>query len=151
MNEYYIRELSLEEIKQASELIWKSFYYSHNKSFSMDAMECFRNMTSVPVLQYEVLYGGAIVKGCFLDGELLGASVGRAQHLILLFVKIFHQRKGIGGGLLDEFILRNRGKAVTVHSTPSAVGFYSAFGFRSIGPEVSKDGLCYVPMKRDEL
>ncbi len=148
MEDHQIRELSLEEIKSASSLIWKSFYHAEKARFSMEGMEKFRDLTSVAVLQYEALFSKTVFSGFFSNGRLLGVIVYKNNHLILLFVDHLCQEKGIGSRLLLHFLSQREAQTVTVNSAPSAVGFYLRHGFEICGEECNEDGILYVPMRK---
>jgi len=84
-----IRELNQEEYTAASELLWKSFYWSEKDNVSLAGMEKFRDLTSPVSLSVNAFYESWIFCGCFEERELVavgaaveasvGCSVGSAS------------------------------------------------------------------------
>jgi len=73
-----------------------------------------------------------------------------SSHLSMLFVERARQGAGIARQLFEtalaRFVLVG---PLTVNSSPNAVGFYARVGFRATGPEQIKNGIRFVPMRRD--
>lgn len=72
-------------------------------------------------------------------------------HISLLFVDSPFQRHGIGRELLRRALRKCRAhnpklKAVTVNSSPNAVGAYERLGFQASAPLRIKHGIAFVPM-----
>jgi len=76
------------------------------------------------------------------------------SHISLFFVDAGHRRAGVGRALLDAALadvraLDDAPEALTVNSAPPAVGAYEAFGFVATSSELEKDGIRYVPMRKE--
>jgi GNAT superfamily N-acetyltransferase len=73
-----------------------------------------------------------------------------SSHVSMLFVERRRQGAGIARALfetaLTRFVLVG---PLTVNSSPNAAGFYARVGFRATGPEEIKNGIRFVPMRRD--
>lgn len=84
-------------------------------------------------------------------GALVGAlEVRDGTHLALLFVEPAWQRSGVGRGLLAAaFGAPAAWPALTVNSTPDAVGAYARLGFVAQGPVEERHGIRSVPMRRE--
>ena len=100
----YIRKLDISDMPEASELMWKSYYFSQKNSVDLRAVEAFRNVVEIPVLQQEILLGSTVFFGIFEAGILCGVVGIRADHLLLLFVRhdlfgIHRHNKGACGFL----------------------------------------------------
>jgi GNAT superfamily N-acetyltransferase len=85
-----------------------------------------------------------------MAGTLVGAlEVCDETHVALLFVDPAFQRQGIGRGLLTAALGKPEcWPALTVNSTPRAVGAYARLGFQLWGGEVEQNGLRFQPMRR---
>jgi len=87
------------------------------------------------------------------DGVIEGmVEVRSAKHIAMLFVEPARQRNGVGRALVELAVelcreRRSRLGAVTVNSSPNAVGAYLSFGFVVAGSERQRDGIIYTPMK----
>jgi GNAT superfamily N-acetyltransferase len=76
-------------------------------------------------------------------------EVRGGAHVALLFVDGARQRRGIGRGLLGAaFGAAAAWPALTVNSTPDAVGAYERLGFVATAPPQEQHGLRFVPMRR---
>ena len=90
----------------------------------------------------------------FLGGRVVGVVAMRdAKHLFHLFIARDFQRRGLGRLLWqraqsDALAAGNR-EGFTVNSSPYAVPFYECLGFRATSSRVEKDGIAFVPMKRE--
>lgn len=70
-----------------------------------------------------------------------------------MFVDADYHWQGVGSSLMKtiwDFIKTEVGKEiVTVNAAPYGVGFYHKLGFEDMGPEETRDGIRYTPMKRE--
>lgn len=86
-------------------------------------------------------------------GRLVGVVGMRdGRHLYHLFVAETHQRRGLARRLWELAIeacceTGDTGE-LTVNSSLYARGFYEKLGFVATSPEIEKDGVVFVPMKR---
>lgn len=86
------------------------------------------------------------------DGKLVGMiEIRTCNHIALLFVDADYHRRGLATALfaraLDE--CRERAgnlKEFSVNSSPYAIPFYRAVGFRETAPEQIVNGLRFTPM-----
>jgi len=87
-----------------------------------------------------------------VDGQLAGVVAVRGKtHLYHLFVDEAFQRRGLAKALWSyvkaEYEWPCASVATTVNSTPFALPFYEAVGFRTTGPRVETNGIAFIPMK----
>jgi GNAT superfamily N-acetyltransferase len=83
------------------------------------------------------------------DAVVGALEVRRGTHVALLFVDGAHQGRGVGRGLLTAaFGPPEAWPALTVNSTPNAVGVYERLGFAASEPLQEQNGLRFVPMRR---
>jgi GNAT superfamily N-acetyltransferase len=84
------------------------------------------------------------------DGALAGMlEVRDGTHVAMLFVDPARQRAGVARALLAHaFGPLARWPALTVNSTPGAVGAYARLGFVAESDPLERDGLRFVPMRR---
>ena len=91
--------------------------------------------------------------GCYQNNALAGVIALRSgQHISLLFVRERFHRLGIARKLMDvavDAVISEgpRIRAVTVNSSPYAVGFYKKVGFVPLGPEQKADGIRFTSMR----
>ena len=81
-------------------------------------------------------------------------ALREGQHISLLFVRDKFHRLGIAGNLVRMAVSQvemeePKVRAVTVNSSPYAVGFYEKMGFRALGPEQKADGIRFTSMRLD--
>jgi len=89
-------------------------------------------------------------------GRLAGVVALRdGRHLYHLFVAPECQRSGLARALWERILAvaeaRHGPPPMTVNSTPGAVPVYERFGFRASGPRVEKNGIAFVPMRREPM
>lgn len=85
---------------------------------------------------------------CVVEGRIAGVAGVDMNEICLLMVDPEHQRKGIGGLLLDHLesmVPSGLFRDVFVYSTPSAVGFYRVHGYQAGGEHTFHVGNCSVP------
>lgn len=86
-------------------------------------------------------------------GEIVGMiEVRDGNHIVLLFVDLERQRRGIGRALMEaafpEFE-QGRPERMTVHAAPGAEEAYRRLGFVPSGPRQLRNGLPFLPMVRE--
>jgi len=97
---------------------------------------------------------GHVVTVAVRSGEIVGMiDVKNNAHISLFFVDPAHMGRGIGRGLVEEAVRSCRAarpdlEAITVHSSPWAVGVYEKLGFSRLGPEREQDGIRFTEMVR---
>lgn len=148
-NRSYVRQLDIADMPEASELMWKSYYFSQKNLADLRVVEAFRNVVDLPVLQQEILLDTARFFGAYEAGRLCGVAAVRADHLLLLFVRHDLFGGGLGSMLLDYAAKQMTGEEVTVNSSDFAIGFYQRFGFEITGERTVKDGIPSTPMKAE--
>ena len=98
---------------------------------------------------------GDVILMAELDGELVGmADLREHKHLALFFVKTGLHGKGIGKRLLEQVIGECRKdnpdiEALTVNSSLGAQPVYRKLGFVQTDEEQLKNGIRFVPMRKD--
>ncbi len=86
--------------------------------------------------------------------QLLGIiEVRDDKHVSMLFVKLDHQRKGIGKQLLEAAIKKaNKSnpnlKKMTVHSSPNSLAAYERLGFKPVSQEKMVNGIRFTTMEK---
>ena len=96
---------------------------------------------------------GSIVLLATVDGTLAGVVTVRDEsHISWLYVeKAFHAR-GIGRELIIRAAAQIRertpgAKSITLNSSPFAMPIYVRMGFKTTGPEMTKNGMRMIPMR----
>ena len=146
------RQLALGEERIALDLVLRVFDESVRPDFSPAGVAEFERTAREFVLGR--LPNHAVTVAA--DGDRLVGVVDLrdASHVALFFVEGDRQKSGIGRGLLEHALARARADghpptAVTVNSSPGAVGAYEHLGFVADGPQQELNGIRFVPMTRD--
>jgi predicted N-acetyltransferase YhbS len=90
------------------------------------------------------------------DGEVVGVLRGKTEKLQSLFVSGAHHRQGIGRMLVERFeenCVRQGAKTIRLMSTPYAIPFYQAVGYKKTTGLRKMNifegrGFVYQPMKK---
>ena len=144
-----IREIEYEELKKASEVLWKSFYDAEKHIHSMSGMERFRDLVDPVSLSINTFDGAVQLFGYFEENDLLAVGAVKDQkHILMLYVLPSVQKSGIGKKML--FLLESKCKTdcITVNSSDVGVSFYERFGYKVCGNRNEEDGLISTPMKK---
>lgn len=149
---YAIFEEGQENI--VSEMIWKVFSEFEAPDYSNEGIKTFKEFIKPQRLLREIKKGDLKIYCCFAEEKLVGVLAFRnAKHISLLFVDKGYQKKGIAKKLLkigESDIKDNpKVKEITVNSSPYAVKIYKKLGFISTDNMQEKDGIKFMPMKKD--
>jgi GNAT superfamily N-acetyltransferase len=85
--------------------------------------------------------------------DIIGViEIRNNDHVAMLFVEKYHQRKGIAKELLLRSIETCRKRKpdicrITVNSSPNAFGAYQKIGFKGIRDEKVVNGIRFIPME----
>lgn len=143
------RELNYEDLSQASDVLWKSFYFAEKNNHSLAGMERFRDLTSPVSLSINTYEGKLLLFGAF-EGDAMVAvgAVKEEKHILLLYVHPEWQKKGIGAAFLAYMENRCKSKTITLNSSDGAIGFYLSQGYTICGARTVEEELIYTPMKK---
>lgn len=145
-----IREICYEELKTASEILWKSFYEAEKNNHSIEGMELFRDLTDPVSLSINTYDGKVVLYGYFEKGSLLAVgALKEKKHILMLYVSPAEQKKGIGVKLLEYMEKKCEGDHITLNASDVAVSFYQKYGYRTVGERRITDGLIGTPMQKD--
>ncbi|MGL5512269.1 MAG: GNAT family N-acetyltransferase, partial [Sporomusa sp.] len=91
--------------------------------------------------------------GGLIDSKLVGViATFPCDHICLLFVDKAYHRQGIARTLfnrmLDYYKTSGGCSAITVNSSPYAVGAYQRLGLIATDSEQTVNGIRFIPMKR---
>jgi GNAT superfamily N-acetyltransferase len=105
-----------------------------------------------PPFLTERLGAGMMVWGARDNGDLVGLlAMKDPSHISLFFVDCDRQGQGIGRLLFDRAAAEAAEQgipALTVNSSPNAVGVYTSLGFQPDGPAATTKGITYHRMSR---
>lgn len=145
-----IREICYEELKAASEVLWKSFYEAEKNNHSIEGMELFRDLTDPVSLSVNTYDGRVVLYGYFKKENLLAVGgLKEKKHILMLYVHPAEQKAGIGKQLLQYMEKHCEGDHVTLNASDAAISFYEKYGYRIVGERRITDGLIGTPMKKD--
>ena len=148
-----ICKIGPDKLHAALELVGETFAKYEVPDYDEMGVETFRHFITYQNMVAKIESGEMRFWGCYMRGYLVGVIALRCrQHVSLLFVRDKFHHLGVASGLLrlavNEVANEHpRFRAVTVNSSPYAVGFYRKMGFKEMGPEEKKDGIRYTPMK----
>ncbi|MBE6712708.1 MAG: GNAT family N-acetyltransferase [Ruminococcaceae bacterium] len=145
-----IRELVYEDFKDASLVLWKSFYDAEKNNHSLEGMELFRDLTSPVSLSINSFEGKIRFFGYFEKNILLAVgAIKDHNHILLLYVLPDSQGKGIGREILLFLESECREKRITVNSSDCGIPFYQRHGYTICGERNCSDGLITTPMEKN--
>lgn len=138
-----IRKLSQDELPRATCLIWKTFIQFVAPDYTKDGINAFKNF-----ITSEQNIDSMNFLGAFEGQTLIGVLSTIDEHICCFFVDGNHHKNGVGRKLFNYFVNSiNNLSAITVNSSPFAVEFYHALGFKDSGEQqTSPDGIKYTPM-----
>ncbi len=164
-----------EDWEDAMALCWRVFKACDAADYPVRGCESFLEFISDQFLKKMFLLGRYRLYVAKAGGVIIGvAGLRENSHISLLFTDTAYQGFGIGRALVetvcmylkedaderwlpenedekinDLLFVRSEENVVTVNSAPSATGFYENMGFGYLGGRLEKDGIIYVPMKKD--
>ena len=148
---YPIREAKRDEREDAMSLAWTTFMKFEASDYSEEGVQSFLDFISDEKLYRMFLIGEYHVFVAVDNEKIIGVISLRARtHISLLFVDEKYHHRGIGRNLVNYAAMfvreENKGKHITVNSSPYAENFYRRLGFKDTDTEQSKDGIIYTPM-----
>ncbi len=149
-----ICKLNSGQLRDALELIWEVFNEYEAPDYEEMGVKTFQHFIEFHSMKEKMESGEMKFWGCYQNSYLVGViAIRPKQHISLLFVRGRFHHLGIASRLVRIAIaaIRDSGPelpAVTVNSSPYAVGFYKAVGFEPLQEEQKKDGIRYTPMRR---
>jgi GNAT superfamily N-acetyltransferase len=140
-------------LREALELVWEVFEIYEAPVYEEMGIKTFRYFIEYDNMVEKVNQGEMIFWGCYLNNYLLGVIALRSgQHISLLFVRDKFHKLGVATKLLrvavNHVASQNpKVRAVTVNSSPYAVGFYQKAGFAALGTEREENGIRFTSMR----
>lgn len=141
------------KLRDALELVWEVFEKYEAPEYEEMGIKTFRHFIEYHNMVEKVHQGKMIFWGCYLNNYLVGViALREGQHISLLFVREQFHHLGVATRLVKMAVAYVEAmepdiRAVTVNSSPYAVGFYETVGFHALGPEQTADGIRFTPMK----
>ena len=148
-----IRKLEPEALEEALALVWEVFAEFEAPEYTQEGIEEFWRFIDLEYMLMQVGEGNMTFWGAFEDDYLVGVIAFRGlTHISLLFVDGEYHRRGIGTALLKTAVSDNKKldpefNTITVNSSPYAVPFYTALGFKPTDEMLEEDGIKFMPMK----
>ena len=150
--EYLIREVEYEDLDKAFSLIWNTFSEFVAPDYSKEAIDNFRtNFIENKDFKDCFKNGKQFMYGSYLEEKLVGVmSISENNHVSCVFVDKEYHRNGIATMLFNQIILELKEKQVekiTLNSSPYAIHFYHAIGFKDLDRQKDFHGMLYTPME----
>ncbi len=142
-------------LRDALDLVWEVFEQYEAPDYEEMGIKTFRHFIEYGNMVEKIDQGEMRFWGCYINNLLVGVIALRTgQHISLLFVRGRFHHLGIASMLMnvaiDAVVSGNPEiRAVTVNSSPYAVGFYEKMGFSALGPEQKADGIRFTSMRRE--
>lgn len=149
-----ICKIKQNKLREALELVWEVFEKYDKPDYEEMGVATFRHFIEYGNMVEKVNQGEMNFWGCYLNNLLIGVvAVRTGQHISLLFVRDKFHHLGVASKLVKVAIaycqsLEPKVRAITVNSSPYAVGFYEKMGFVALGPEKKADGIRFTSMRR---
>lgn len=148
-----ICKISQRNLRDALELVWEVFEKYEAPDYEEMGIATFRHFIEYHNMVEKIHQGEMRFWGCYQNNDLAGVIALRmGQHISLLFVREEFHHLGMATKLMNVAIdavaaERPQIRAVTVNSSPYAVGFYRKMGFVPLGPEQKADGIRFTSMR----
>lgn len=146
-----IREMNADDIVNISGLVRRVFDEFVGCGYSDKGNGVFYDYIS-PGAMTQRLCAGNIFFLDYREGKPAGMiEVRDNNHISLFFVETAFHGRGVGGALFREILLKigRHTNFIEVNSSPYAVEIYRKLGFSETGPETEKNGIIFVPMRRE--
>jgi GrpB-like predicted nucleotidyltransferase (UPF0157 family)/GNAT superfamily N-acetyltransferase len=144
-----IRDIANSDSADAIALVWRVFLEFEAPGYKDEGVAEFRRFLDGVAGNVDLR-----MKGCWVDGELVGViAIRPVCHIALLFVDKLYHRKGIAR-LLFQVVINDSSivcghDGITVNSSPYAVDAYRRLGFVSLSEEQELNGIHFIPMRYD--
>lgn len=150
--DYLIKKVDYEGLENAFTLIWNTFLEFVSPYYTREGIDTFKsNFIESNDFKNSFRNGKQVMYGAYLEEKILGVvSISSNNNISCFFVDKDYHRKGIATRLFKEVIreLNYREiKRITLNSSPYAVLFYHAIGFRDLEKEKDFKGILYTPME----
>lgn len=141
------------KLRDALDLVWEVFEKYEAPEYEEMGVKTFRHFIEYSNMVEKVNKGEMNFWGCYVNSYLVGViALRERQHISLLFVREQFHHLGIARRLVRVAVdcvksMEPKIRAVTVNSSPYAVGFYKKVGFQALGPEQTADGIRFTSMR----
>ena len=136
-----ICRITQDKLRDALELVWEVFEKYGAPDYEEMGIATFRHFIEYHNMVEKVHQGEMRFWGCYLNNYLIGVVALRKFHHLGVARKLINVA-------IDAVDMENpRIRAVTVNSSPYAVGFYEKMGFVPLGPEQKADGIRFTSMR----
>lgn len=146
-------KISRSNLREALSLVWEVFEKYEAPEYGEMGTRTFRHFIEYSNMVEKINQGEMTFWGCYLNNYMVGViALRNGQHISLLFVREQYHHLGVARRLVRlavDYVKAGEPKirAVTVNSSPYAVGFYKKVGFQPLGLEQKADGIRFTPMK----
>lgn len=142
-----IRKIENEEMKDALDLVWRTFLEYEAPDYTEEGILEFKN-----TIDNKEWINNKNFYGAFLDNKILGViAVKDFSHIALFFVDGKYHKNGIGKKLFQKVCDLNQTGFYTVNSSPYAKIVYEHLGFVCTSDEQCINGLKFYPMVNNNI
>ena len=142
-----IRKIKKDEMKEALELVWKTFLEYEAPDYTEEGILEFRK-----TIENKEWISKRDFFGAFEENKILGViAIKDYSHIALFFVVGNYHRRGIGKQLFQKVCELNKSGFYTVNSFPYAKIIYEHLGFKCLDNEQCINGLRFYPMINDDI
>lgn len=152
MENYTIKEAKIENLEEASTLVWEVFLEFEGSDYSDEGIAHFKDGLKYETMRDILLESGQKMWICCDENRIIGVIRARPPcHINLLFVKKEYHRKGIARAMFNKmkeyYKATGSNSEITVNSSPYAVEVYRRLGFVETNSEQITNGIRFTPMK----
>ena len=154
LQDYIIRKANALEWEPAMELAWETFKIYQTKEYTQEGIESFYDFIHDKDLKKMFMQGFYKMFLAFDGTKIIGLiTLRNGCHISLLFIDKAYQKQGVGSSLIkylsDYLYYKEKIRYVTVDAAPNAVEFYHKTGFWDLAPLQYRQGISFVPMKKN--
>ena len=147
MKDIIIRQIQEDEIKNAIELVWRTFLEYEAPDYTEVGINEFKK-----AIDDKEWVNSRCFIGAFDGNEIVGVIATKDKcHIALFFVDGRYHRQGIGRRLYNYVCNENEQGYFTVNSSPYAHEVYKHLGFVDTVGKQSINGLIFYPMRNDNI
>lgn len=149
---YIFEKIKIEELEETLHLVKKVFDEFEAPYYSKEGIENFYKFANYDNVMSLLTKNVKIIVTKH-NAKIIGMIAFRDNsHISMLFVDKNYHKQGIASKLfkMSKLYCRENNKelqAITVNSSPYAVGFYQKLGFKETNKEQIVDGIRFTPMK----
>ena len=144
--------LSTKELEELTNLVIETFDEFVGIDYSEKGKDSFYKFISNGNIFTNMLLAHEFLITAKFNEQIVGVITTRDRaHISLLFVHKDYHKQGISRNLVDSLLNLSEENSITVNSSPYALEIYRKMGFVVQEELQEKDGIKFIPMKRQRV